>query len=378
MDQVPDVVRYWNTGEDAETDGGREYAQTWGEFGKEGAAFANRVKDDLAIISRNVAYSITRGMGMWFYDFGPNKQSGWWDRPEFLKQVKAIRELFQVRLATEFKSDADVLVVYDSNVYTQFSGRFWNPFTNLALDEMASDLYHAGVVFDDVYLDDLKRVDLSRYKAVVFANTWRMSTRQRQFVMENVAHDGRHLIWNYLSGYSDGEKNSLEFVSQTTGFPLVQTSSGATPTLEFNVAGYPTVSYGLQEPVEPFAVLREDAVQQDGGIVSLATLQGTRSIAAARRAGAESTSWYFALPWHDPKLMRAVLTEAGVHIYNTEGDVVHSGLGVLCVHTLEGGKRSIKLNSGSTLDMELPPHSTTFLDAATGEILLDSQPERLR
>jgi hypothetical protein len=99
MDQVPMWCVYWNTGEDAETDGGREYAQTWGEIGKEGAAFNERVKDDLAIISRNVAYSLTRGMGMWFYDFGPNKQSGWWDRPEFLKQSKQFVNSFQARLA---------------------------------------------------------------------------------------------------------------------------------------------------------------------------------------------------------------------------------------------------------------------------------------
>jgi hypothetical protein len=151
--------------------------------------------------------------------------------------------------------------------------------------------------------------------------------------------------------YSDGEQQLARFVSQTTGFPLVQTSSGATPHWSsLQLASNDKLQ--LSRAVEPFAVLSEDAVQQHGGITPLAILQGTNKVAAARKAESRSTSWYFALPWHDSDLMRAVLSEAGAHIYNTQGDVVHSGLGVLCIHTLEGGKRSINLKSGSTLDVE--------------------------
>ena len=55
-------------------------------------------------------------------------------------------------------------------------------------------------------------------------------------------------------------------------------------------------------------------------------------------------------------------------------DATSVGDGLLMVHTLTGGPRRLRLPGGPAVDLVLPPRSTTVLDAATGAVLLGSDP----
>ena len=54
-----------------------------------------------------------------------------------------------------------------------------------------------------------------------------------------------------------------------------------------------------------------------------------------------------------------------------EGDTLHSGNGVMLVHTLAGGDRKIRLRSGKVVGLRLAPRSTVILDNGSGEVLLE-------
>ena len=64
--------------------------------------------------------------------------------------------------------------------------------------------------------------------------------------------------------------------------------------------------------------------------------------------------------------MEVHLPQEQANIYSDEGDIVHCGGGILCLHTKVGGNRKIKLPNGKTIETELPPRSTTLFDVETG------------
>jgi hypothetical protein len=97
--------------------------------------------DDVAIIRRNTLGPLVRGMGMWFYDFGPNQQTGWWAHPVYTKQARTIKRLFDERITQPLSPQADVLVVWDVATYYHVSSK-WTPVSETALDAVSNAIHN--------------------------------------------------------------------------------------------------------------------------------------------------------------------------------------------------------------------------------------------
>ena len=93
-------------------------------------------------------------------------------------------------------------------------------------------------------------------------------------------------------------------------------------------------------------------------------------ISAARRETTAATWWNFAVPPIAPSILRALGRRAGCHIINDQNDATMMGDGLLMIHTLEGGARTLRLPGNVSTTLTLPPRSTTVLDAQTGTVLL--------
>ena len=68
-----------------------------------------------------------KGMGLWFYDFGPSGFNGgprlvdhgsfgWWDEPKLRADIKRLKQLGDRQLQKPFERDADVLLVHDTAI----------------------------------------------------------------------------------------------------------------------------------------------------------------------------------------------------------------------------------------------------------------------
>jgi hypothetical protein len=255
-------------------------------------------------------------------------------------------------------------MVYDmESIYHVRNG--WTPVSEDVVDKLVAEAYHAGFVFDNVFLSDLDRVNLDQYKVVVFTNTYHLTDADKELIRRKVARDGRHLVWNYMPGYTDGQGLDVKHVSSITGMSLQRIDFGGKPTVNVSGAGMPEVSYSFNGPVSPLLAVA------DPKAVPLGRLAGTDHVVLARKAGKGYTSWYGTLPLHTPELMRSVMQAAGVHIYNEHtSDVTFSGSGLLWIHSVDGGSRTVRLRNGKTLQLDLPPKSTTLYNNQTGEKLL--------
>jgi hypothetical protein len=352
---------------------------------------ASSMPDAIAILRRDVMQPMVHGMGLWFYDFGYANNSGWWNNPDLLKEIRAERKIFERYGKKEYRTIADVLVVFDTRVFYNL------PETQVASDlvsgsltnELTANMYHSGVVFDQVYLGDLKRVDMNRYKAVIFANTLCLTDAQKHWIQDNVAKDNRHMIWIYAPGFSDGTRLSDAFVRDVTGIdvqrvhttvsPVVSVESTKLPASRFsdkpsvlNGNGPVLPSSRLQEtkqgsPLNPLFVVTDTSAEIHGYLV-----EGHRPALAIKKY-ADYTTWFSTLPIQDIDVLRELLRTAGAHIYNDAGDLIHANEKIMLVHSKTGGERNYHLWNGKVVRKNLSRPSTILLNMVTGDILLGGE-----
>ncbi|MEI6107508.1 MAG: hypothetical protein WCR49_10900 [Opitutae bacterium] len=312
------------------------------------------------VLQRSALLPLMRGGGLWYYDFGPRESFGWWDSPAYLEGIRKVKGIFDARLGQEHAPVADVLYVWDQESFYYVKNRF-TPVAYDLIDQAAEEALRAGAAGDHIYLFDLGRVDLRRYRAVMFMNVYKLSAAQRDFIHRVVARDGRTLIWNYLPGYTDGARNSLAFVEELTGFALAPHATTHGPTVRIELGGG---EYSWKEAVVPMAVIAEP------GIEILARLKDSGEPIVARKVSGDATHVFSTLPLHDTAFFRALFRRAGCHVYNDTNDFTYANSGLLMVHTRTGGQRTLHLRNGKDISLELPPFSTWLLDANSGEVLL--------
>ncbi|WP_404421374.1 hypothetical protein [Nibricoccus sp. IMCC34717] len=311
----------------------------------------------LPVLRRSATYPLMRGAGLWYYDFGPRESLGWWDDPRYLADIKRTKEFFEARLGASHASGADTLFVWDQQVFYHVQSR-WSPISNELIDDAFEDALRAGVSADQAYLSDLQTLDLSRYRAILFMNVFRMTTAQRALIRDRVAREGRTLIWNYLPAYTDGSRNDLAFVAEVTGLSLHAVSLAAKPTLQVG-----DEAHTYQGPIQPLACAELSGVEVLGNILE----NGQPGL--VRKRMSDHTTVYASTPLRGSSLYRRIFRDAGCHVTNEANDFTYENAGVVLVHTKEGGARTIHLRNGKQVRADLPAASTWIFDAETGEVL---------
>jgi hypothetical protein len=339
--------------------------------------FAESLQKSIAQVRRNVLFTLSKGQGLWFYDFGPSGFNGgprlkdhgtfgWWDEPTLRKDIGRLKQLADKHIHQPYQSDADVLLVHDTDVFYHIgSDKKQTALTHWGNNWLPVGVFKSGVVHDVIHIDDLQRIDLTPYKAIVFVNTFLLTPAHKQIIREKAAKNNRHLIWIYGPGYSDGKKLNPLHVSDVTGFRLKQNTFNNPVSVTVDstiVKGYSfSVWNSSLNPV--FTV-------QDANAKRLAVLTGTDQVGLALKKHREHTAWFISLPPDSPVLWRYIFKKTGAHLYNDSGDIFYSGSRVLTVHTKEGGPRTVQLKNGKTISLTLPPFSTTLLNTENGEVMM--------
>ena len=339
--------------------------------------FQESLDKSIANTRRNVMFTLTHGQGLWFYDFGPagfnggprlvdHGSFGWWDEPTLRADIKRLKQLGDQQLQKPFERDADVLLVHDTeSFYHLGSDRRRSGLSHWANNWTPVGIFRSGVVHDAIHIDDLDKMQLDKYKAIVFVNTFLLTKQQKKVIQGKVKKQNRHVIWIYAPGYSDGSELNVSFVKETTGFNLEQGKEieKVTLTMDSTVVGNYTFSLN-NALVSPYFVVKDDHA------ISMGTVNSSNAVGFAKKEFKTNTSWFMCLPLDHPKVWQYIFKEAGAHIYSKTGEIFYSGNGVLTVHSKEGGTKVITLKNGKEVSLSTAPNSTTIIDSATGEILL--------
>ena len=330
----------------------------------------------IALTRRNMAVSAVNGQGFWFFDFGiaggrefreakDNGSNGFWDYPEILSDISKTKDIFEKQSVKPFTSNADVLMIYDTEVYYHLNtnrdllapvyvNTYW----------MSAAVWKAGVAADYIHLDDLDKVNMAQYKVVIFNNTYRITPEQLKLIKEKVLNNNRHVIWMYAPGYFDGKTYSTNAMKALTGinFNVIKPEKPYEIIIDTKDFNY---KYGTSnKPLNPLFVV-DDAKAETIGVY-----EEMNKTAIAKKAMNGFTSWYVGLPEYGDKFMKYLLESTGAHFYGTQGDVFYVGNNMLIMHSAKAGKHKISLKNGKTVSCEVPEGGgTVIFDSETGEIL---------
>lgn len=333
--------------------------------------YAASIRENVAQLRRNLMFSHSKGAGLWLYDFGPagmdlNSRAerstqwgtqGYWDHPEYHRVIRDFKTLSDKTLHQPFRSAADVLLVYDTevNCHTKSLETDRDSVSLQLIDYMSLAMYYTGAVFDPVHLDDLDRVDFSQYKCVIFANTFLLDERDKKVIREMVARNNRHLVWLYAPGFSDGKTLDKRFPGDVTGLRLVKTKAAAPVFVDLNLPGDTLLHERLWGQAEPLFAVADTAARVYGHFRH----SGLPAIAVKTLPG--HTAWFCAVPLLESLAWRFIFEQAGVHLYSSEKAVVYEGGGMLTVHYKSGGAHTVILRNGRAVTLHLPEGPATVI-----------------
>ncbi|MFN0173369.1 MAG: hypothetical protein ACKVU0_01885 [Saprospiraceae bacterium] len=315
----------------------------------------------LPLLQRSLWLPLVQNAGLWLYDFGPRRNTGWWDSPMYREEIKRTLHYFRGKYgrATKPKDQAaDALVVWDTESYYAVKN-ISTKHCEKGLDAAAEELQRSGVALDHIYLFDLQRVELKKYKAIVFMNAWVLTQKQRQFIRDSVAQNGRTMIWNYGAGYSDGVHKGQALMEQLTGISLQVVKMKQNPVW---IMGLDTIEN--PEPLDPFLLVSDSETEP------LALLKENAGVAIARKNFPSHSMVYPAVPLHQSIVFQELLQKSGCKVLNNTPDATFSSADFIVLHTGTGGKRVLHLKNGEALELELPKIATKLLDAKTGKEVL--------
>lgn len=341
------------------------------------------VSENVAQVTRNVMFPHSKGMGLWFYDFGPASmrthpekntfavycQTGYWDHPRLLASIKTLKRIYDDNLRREYTSEADVLLVYDTKVqYHLMSLGKADPVSGQIIDWTSLHSFYAGVVFDPIHISDLDKVDYSKYKIVVFGNTFVMDAKTKEIIRTKIAKDNRHLLWIYAPAYSTGDAVSDSFVHDVTEMTLKNNVCAEIPKLDISKTVGAIAAQTPKGVCSPLYSIADPA----------ATIYGTyahdSSAAFGKKDLGDHTSWFIGLPPTDYNLLKFIYRSAGANIYNDDKDIFYGGAGIITMHTKSGGKKTVHLKNGKTVALDLPAGAATvLLNSTTGEVVYEGR-----
>ena len=166
---------------------------------------------------RGICKNIVHGSGFWWMDLG----RGWFDAPDIMAEIAQLTKAHAALQKGTHESAADVLVVMDDKgmEYTQCN-RF---FTHSFLRNFVLTTRSAGVLCDMYLASDLDKIDLSRYRLVVFGTNYTL-TKER-LSSWRFRKDATVMFYNCVGILQNGAP-SLKNVEALTGFALSEGYDG--------------------------------------------------------------------------------------------------------------------------------------------------------
>ena len=338
-----------------------------GDSGNGKAKFPDIPQDEhqsIARMRRNFMFCLTENAGQWWYDFGPRSQGGgWWSSLEMLRETRELLNLSKNLLEVPYEKPADVLVVYDMKSFDHARPAQSDQLTFKITEDMSDALLGAGVCFDKIFLMDLKLVDLTKYKLVIFGNTYALGASDRNYIKNKVIAGGRSVVFLSGSGYSDGDKNSVTLISDLTGISIRKTSLSS-PRL--------TITLGTKECILAGKGINSVFAIEDPQARTLGTFENGE-VGAAYKEINGSRVYYFGIPLgRELPAYKALFEETGIRFYSentVDDDYVSVGGGIIGIYSVRGGDKIIKPLQGKPVYVSLQPFSSLYFDILSAKVI---------
>ncbi|MCS7239196.1 MAG: hypothetical protein NZ899_13145 [Thermoguttaceae bacterium] len=284
--------------------------------------------DDRAAIAglrREFAAALIRGHSLWWC----NLFGHWYDSPVLLEAIGQMRQLWDEFAPVPAEPVAQVAVFADPESMYYVDGS--SPLMAEFLFRQRAGLNRMGTPYEMYSLSDLARVDLSRFRLILFPNLFVVDEVRVRQLRQKVLRDGRTVVWVYAPGIIRDGRFEEANVEKLTGVPF----------------GTPGVNVRLMD--------------------------GWRSV-------------YIAKPNLPASLLKTLAAEAGVHIYSATEEPLWANSHFVALHSQQGGLREIVLPKKAAQARELFSGATVAVNTdriqlrveSPGTVLLYLEPDEGR
>ena len=159
---------------------------------------------------RELSKNLSHNSGFWFMDLG----DGWYNSTEMLDLVEELDTLNNLIRKKPHERVSDVLVLADElSAGITCSGMSLDAYSTYLI----FNLKRTGVLVDIFRTSDIKNIDLSRYKLIVFSYDFRLNTETLNYVKES---SNATIMFQYMAGCVADGKFSFKNIENVTGFSL--------------------------------------------------------------------------------------------------------------------------------------------------------------
>jgi len=190
----------------------------WKEPGGIGYPGDQTIEETAESIKRNFVLRLTRGAGLWWFDFG----LGWYDHPKIMQAVRRCREVHELALNEPNPAAAADRIDFLNVMYSTASYDVFTPCSRFARCNTAANVQRhfnrTGTPWEVFFLEDIARAP--RRRAYLFLNTFAVEAEQREFIETQLKRNGNVLIWLYGAGLYEDYHPSLEHIRRLTGLEV--------------------------------------------------------------------------------------------------------------------------------------------------------------
>lgn len=307
---------------------------------------AENLDQSLQILRRSFGNAVTSGIGMWYMDHTSGR---WYDDPAIRADFERIKRWADASMDLPRDGVAEVALISaaESEFYIADKLDWTAGFYECPQGQM-TDLCRSGAAFSRYTVEDLGDGLVPDHKVYLLLDCFYLTPEQRSAI-EKLKSRGRTLIFYYAPGFVSHDALSLSAMQALTGLAFEQEDTGGVEVrLEPGVLAAGPRSFGhLPNPPHKDYVMRtalsprfvpqaqEDEVwgrYADNGRPAL-----------VMRSFGDWRSVYCPAPPIPSGVLRRILSEAGVHIYMDSDDNVTANRSWVCVHTVTGGRKTIRL-----------------------------------
>lgn len=333
---------------------------------------AETLDDSLAILKRNMAEVLTRGMSVWW--LGHANHIDPVQEPAFRPLLSRFQALGTFALKLDRKPQAEIAVIIDDESFYYESLRS-DLDLPLIFQQRLWGLPRLGAPSDTYLLQDLVEGHVAPRKLYIFLNAFHIDQTRRAAIHRELQRNRATALWLYAPGYIDREP-SLKGMTTFTGFRF---GKGDRPwQMSLNILnfthpiteGLPTdFAWSAGGTIGPIFHLENEECEVLGQVVYS---QGRCKPGLAVKPVDRWTSIYCAVPNLPAPLLRGIARFAGVHLYSEAGDVLFASKELLGVHTVPGGRRVFTLPTEVEVVYDLFGNRTIATD--TGRFSVDLPP----
>ena len=321
------------------------------------------VPTTIEMLKKEAAFPLASAAGCWWMDLTNN---GWFDAPEAAECVRRLRAIEQ-RLQSMPRCRFGEVALVSSQRAMFFQAPCEGLHNATLLMFRNWHLSRMGAPFEQLDVDDLARPDLPPFKLWIMANVFYASAEQRRMIARAAKRNGATVLWVYAPGFLDDRSASLDNMHDLTGVRFGKADIIDELNVTITDFDHP-ITRGLDVKAYGTGIDREQYVQPPKieympetavGPAFFADDPDARMLGTARSTGKpglvvkEMEGWrsiYSAAPLLPWPLLRNVAREAGVHIYDDDGDMIWANESFLGVYAQSDGRRTIRFPQPVTVE----------------------------